>query len=127
MTDEELAAVRRYTSAEVVQLLNIPPKWLKELVRHRRIPHQRTGETKGVWFTAADIVEIGRMLPQLMSHSRPSGETGAPHDPSGTELPAAPSDPVAGLLADWAQLKVHKRRPRRTGSSGREQGGPTAG
>jgi hypothetical protein len=44
-------------SAEVVQLLNIPPKWLKELVRRRRVPHQRTGETKGVWFTAADVVE----------------------------------------------------------------------
>jgi hypothetical protein len=26
-------------------------------VRHRRVPHQRTGETKGVWFTAADVVE----------------------------------------------------------------------
>jgi hypothetical protein len=42
-------------SAEVVQMLTIPAKWLKELVRDRRIPHQRTGPTNGVWFTAEDV------------------------------------------------------------------------
>lgn len=112
MTNEELAPVRRYTSAEVVQLLNIPPKWLKEMVRHRRIPHQRTGKTKGVWFTAADITEIGRQLPQLMSYGRPSDEPRTPQAPSVTCLPVALPDPTVEILAEWAQLKAHKRSPR---------------
>ncbi|MGY1721352.1 hypothetical protein ACI8AG_20145 [Blastococcus sp. SYSU DS0552] len=65
MTDEQLAAVRCYTSAEVVRRLNMKEKWLKDLVRERRVPHQRTGPTKGVWFTAADVLKIGEMLPDL--------------------------------------------------------------
>jgi hypothetical protein len=74
MTDEQLAAVRRCTSDEVVKMLNIPAKWLKELVREGRVPHQRTGPTKGVWFTAEDVLNIGEMLPELMSHGRTSAE-----------------------------------------------------
>jgi hypothetical protein len=116
MTEEQLAAVRRYTSAEVVQMLNIPAKWLKELVRERRVPHQRTGPTKGVWFTAEDVLKIGEMLPDLMSRRRSSGEArpadgqpddGVPPGPAQAELPAQ-------MLAEWAQLTAHQRTSRRT-------------
>jgi hypothetical protein len=38
MTAEELAAVRRHTSTEVVQVLTVPPQWLEELVPPSLIP-----------------------------------------------------------------------------------------
>jgi hypothetical protein len=71
MTEEQLAAVRRYKPAEAVQSLNIPAKWLKNWVREGRVPHRRPGKRR-VWFTAEDILEIGRMLPELMSQGRTS-------------------------------------------------------
>jgi hypothetical protein len=114
VTDDQLAAVRRYTSAEVVQMLNIPAKWLRELVRERRVPHQRTGPTKGVWFTADDVLKIGEMLPGLMAHRRESSKAGpADGQPYGAALPAQ-AEPSAQQLAMWAQLTAHQRRPRRS-------------
>lgn len=116
MLDEQLAAVRRYTSAEVVQMLNVPTKWLKELVRDRRVPHQRTGATKGVWFTAADVLEIGRMLPALMSRS----QMGAAADSSAPSLSAGLSGGPTGpevapdVVAGWARLTAHRPRARRS-------------
>ena len=98
-------------------MLNIPAKWLRELVRERRVPHQRTGETKGVWFTAEDVLEIGEMLPELMSRSRASGEApSADGQPDGGDVPGtpAPAEPSAQMLAEWAQLSAHQRTPRRT-------------
>jgi hypothetical protein len=79
---------------------------------------QRTsaGAERGVWFTAADIVEIGRMLPELMSARRVSREAGPP----GGQLPAAalaaPARPElpAEKLAEWAQLSSHRRTSRRS-------------
>jgi hypothetical protein len=115
VTDEQLAAVRRYTSAEVVQMLNIPAKWLKELVHDRRVPHRRTGPTKGVWFTAGDVLTIGEMLPELMSHRRTSREA-PPADKqpdNGVHPPPAQAGPSAQMLAEGAQLTAHKRTPRR--------------
>ena len=114
MTEEQLAAVRRYTSAEVVKMLNIPVKWLRELVRERRVPHQRTGPTKGVWFTAADVVQIGEMLPSLMAHR--GGNQDGPVDEQlcgGIPWGSAEEGLSADKLAEWAQLAVHQRRPRR--------------
>ncbi|MGZ4658086.1 MAG: hypothetical protein ACXVGE_14275 [Blastococcus sp.] len=116
MTDEQLAAIRRYTSAEVVQMLNIPAKWLKELVRDDRVPHRRTGATRGVWFTAEDVLKIGEMLPDLMSRRRTIGEArpadGQPDDVGVPGTPA-PAEPSAQMLAEWAQLRGHQRTPRR--------------
>jgi hypothetical protein len=116
MTDEQLAAVRRCTSDEVVKMLNIPAKWLKELVREGRVPHQRTGPTKGVWFTAEDVLNIGEMLPELMSHGRTSAEAppadGQPDD--GVPPRPAEAEPTAQQLAERAQLTAHQRTPRRT-------------
>ena len=116
MTDEQLAVVRRYTSAEVVKMLNIPGKWLRELVRERRVPHQRTGLTKGVWFTAEDVLKIGEMLPELMAHRRSSGEVPTVDVPPDDDVPLRPAkaEPTAQLLAQWAQLAAHRPKPRRT-------------
>jgi hypothetical protein len=100
----------------VVQMLNIPAKWLKELVRERHVPHQRTGPTNGVWFTAEDVLTIGEMLPALMSRRRSSGEArpadGQPDD--GVPPGPAESGPSAQMLAEWAQLTAQQRTPRRT-------------
>ena len=107
MTDEQLADVRRYTSAEVVEMLNIPPKWLRELVRERRVPHQRTGPKKGVWFTAEDVLTIGGMLSDLMSPRRVSCEAGEPdaQEPAAAvSVPARP-EPPGEMLTEWAQLQ----------------------
>jgi hypothetical protein len=115
MTDEQLAAIRCYTSPEVIQMLNMKEKWLKNLVRERRVPHQRTGPTKGVWFTAEDVRNIGEMLPELMSHRRTSDAAppadGQPDD--GVPPRPAQADPTAQQLAEWAQLTAHQRTPRR--------------
>ncbi|MGY2085906.1 hypothetical protein [Blastococcus sp. SYSU DS0539] len=114
MTDEQLAAVRCYTSAEVVRMLNMKQKWLKDLVRERRVPHQRTGTTKGVWFTADDVLKIGEMLPNLMSHRRNSSEAGPADEQQYGGMPAEPAqaEVSAQKIAEWAQLTAHQRRPR---------------
>lgn len=48
-------------------MLNVNPRWLRDWVTADLIPHQRKGAVRGVWFTYANVVEIGRMLPSLMS------------------------------------------------------------
>jgi hypothetical protein len=87
--------------------LHIPQAWLKRWVTDRSIPHQRSGKPGGVqqrevWFTWADILAIGLMLPELMTPRQTKraaaangdrGEQGAP-DP-------LPSD---AEIARWAQL-----------------------
>jgi hypothetical protein len=94
MIEEQLAPVRRYTRAEAARALNIPETWLKRWVTERRVPYQRKGKQRGVWFTWTDILAIGAMLPELMS-DRQAGE-------------AARIAPVAGpsdeLLDRWARL-----------------------
>jgi hypothetical protein len=115
MTEEPFAAVRCYTSAEVVKMLNMKEKWLKELVCERRVPHQRTGPTKGVWFTAEDVLNIGEMLPALMSYRRMSRGAGPADGQPDDGVPPRPAqaEPTAQLLAEWAQLTAHQRTPRR--------------
>lgn len=65
--DDDLLALRRYTRLEAAQMLCVPKTWIKDWVTARAIPMQRSGTARGVWFTRADIVAIGRMLPELMS------------------------------------------------------------
>ena len=65
MNDDSPHTLRRYTRPEAVDLLNIPPTWLKRWVTADLVPHQRSGAQRGVWFTYADICEIGRLLPSL--------------------------------------------------------------
>ncbi|MBB3082722.1 hypothetical protein [Geodermatophilus sabuli] len=72
MNEEQLAIVRCYKRREPAEKLDIPETWLKRWVTARCVPHQRSGDPhakqqRGVWFTAADILEIGRMLPELMT------------------------------------------------------------
>jgi len=47
MTEDELAPLRRYKPAEVVQLLNIPAKRLAAWVRENRVPYQCPARTAG--------------------------------------------------------------------------------
>ena len=68
MIEEQLAPVRRYTRAEAARALNVPETWLKRWVIERRVPHQRMGRQRGVWFTWSDILSIGAMLPELMAN-----------------------------------------------------------
>jgi predicted DNA-binding transcriptional regulator AlpA len=76
MTEEQLAAVRLYTSEEVVEKLGLKPTWLKNWITQNRVPHVRSGVDRGVRFTAADIFEIGRMLPELLGGRRGGSAVG---------------------------------------------------
>jgi hypothetical protein len=66
MTEDEIAALRRYKPAEVVRLLNIPAKRLKTWVQEDLVPYL-------TWTTQAALpppaappgtpLEVGRLLP----------------------------------------------------------------
>ena len=80
---DEFTALRRYSRKQAACLLHIPDTWLKRWVTAHEVPHQRSGKPgprqRGVWFTYDDIVQIGRMLPSLMScreaNSRAEGDS----------------------------------------------------
>lgn len=76
---DELVTLRRYTRAEVATLLGIYETWLKKWVTANCIPHQRSGRTRGVWFTYDDVLAIGQLLPSLMTgtqaNARAEGRT----------------------------------------------------
>jgi hypothetical protein len=76
--NEQLAPLRVYRSADVVGALGIKKTWFKRWVTDRRVPHQRSGVVRGVWFTWNDIVAIGAMLPELMGGRRGVHRTGTP-------------------------------------------------
>jgi hypothetical protein len=66
--DEQLATRRCCTRAEAAKALNIKDTWLKRWVTACCVPHQRSGDPngkqqRGVWFTWADILAIGRCSP----------------------------------------------------------------
>ena len=94
-TPDDLTQLRRYTRPEVAAMLKIPPTWLKRWVTADLVPHQRSGAQRGVWFTYADICEIGRVLPSLMTprqaNSRAEGHAvdGAPCNETGAATGAA--------------------------------------
>ncbi len=131
MTEEQLAAVRLYTSEEVVAKLGLKPTWLKNWITQDRVPHVRSGADRGVRFTAADIFEIGGMLPELLGGRRGGSTAG------GTQARAAAvSQPASGAagqqpgdgerressaavpsvvdISAWSQLRAHRPRPRST-------------
>jgi hypothetical protein len=103
MTEEQLAAVRLYTSEEVVAKLGLKPTWLKSWITQDRVPHVRSGADRGVRFTAADIFEIGRMLPE---HSVAAGGSAA----GGTRARAAVVSQPA-FRRGWAAAP-RRRAPR---------------
>jgi hypothetical protein len=102
--DEQLATRRRYTRADAAQVLNIKETWLTRWVTARCIPHQRRGnpdgrQQRGVWFTWADILAIGEMLPELMTSRQAKGAAAAnPAEPGAWEQPSAE------VVAEWASL-----------------------
>jgi predicted DNA-binding transcriptional regulator AlpA len=83
--DEQLAPIRVYRSPDVVEALGIKKTWLKRWVTDRRVPHQRSGALRGVWFTWSDILAIGAMLPELMT-TRQSNSLAAAGTPSDEQL-----------------------------------------
>ena len=95
--DEDFRTLRRYTRSEAAIALNLPPYLLRDWVSARRIPHQRTGRVKGVWFTHADVTWIGAHLADLMPSPR-----------SSTPLTAGPADDAdadADLVNRFAGLR----------------------
>jgi hypothetical protein len=104
--EEQLATRRCYTRAEAAQALNIKETWLKRWVTARCIPHQRSGnpdgkQHRGVWFTWADILAIGEMLPELMTPRQ--GKRAAAANPA---EPGAPEPLSAAVIAEWASLGI---------------------
>jgi hypothetical protein len=108
MTDEQLAELRMYKPAEVARMLNIPITRLETWVREDRVPHLRAGVLRGVEFTAEDVRQIGRMLPDLMGGRRGGRRTGTPEG----QQTAACLEPTAEMVAGWAQLRAHRPAPR---------------
>ena len=95
--------VRRYKRCEAAEKLNIPETWLKRWVTARCIPHQRSGDPngkqqQGVWFTLADILAIGEMLPELMTPRQ--AEAAAVAD-AHSAAPDVPESLTADVLGRW--------------------------
>jgi hypothetical protein len=104
--DEQLAIVRRYKRREAAEKLNIPETWLKRWVSARCVPHQRSGDPgakqqRGVWFTLSDIVEIGRMLPELMT---PRQAQAAATADAALPLLGEPELITTDVLDKWASI-----------------------
>ena len=112
MTDEQLAELRMYKPAEVALMLKIPITRLETWVRDDRVPHLRAGVLRGVEFTAEDIRQIGRMLPDLMGGRRGGGQASTPGGRQPAEAPPL-SELTAETIAGWAQLRAHRSAPRR--------------
>ncbi|MGY1833126.1 hypothetical protein ACI8AA_22150 [Geodermatophilus sp. SYSU D01180] len=109
MISEQLPTLRRYDCAEVAQILNIKDTWLKRWVTARRIPHQRSGnpdgvQQRGVWFTWADILAIGQMLPELMTPRQAKRAAAAD---AHSAAPDAPEPPTVDVLDGWASIGLH--------------------
>jgi len=128
MTEEQLAAVRLYTSTEVVRMLRLKPTWLKKWITDERVPHVRAGAERGVRFTAQHILEIGSMLPELLGGHRGGSTAGHPRardavlgqptpgataqQPSGDHGETSVEAPAVVDIAAWSQLRAHRPRPR---------------
>jgi|1185.fasta_scaffold725106_1 hypothetical protein len=128
MTEEQLAAVRLYTAEEVVAMLGLKPTWLKNWITQKRVPHVRSGVDRGVRFTAAHILEIGDMLPDLLGGHRGgrAGEDAQEEGGQAKQLTSRAAGEAAGGtgptsstsalpvvdIAAWAQLRAHRPRPR---------------
>ena len=108
MTDEQLAELRLYKPAEVARMLNIPITRLETWVRKDRVPHLRAGVQRAVEFTAEDIRQIGRMLPDLMGARRGGHRAVTPEE----QQTSACLEPTAEMVAGWAQLRAHQPAPR---------------
>jgi hypothetical protein len=104
--DEQLATRRRYTRAEAAQALNIKDTWLRRWVTARCIPHQRSGDPngkqqRGVWFTWADILAIGTMVPELMTERQAKRAAAA----DANSAPRSAAEPLtADVLDRWASI-----------------------
>jgi hypothetical protein len=94
---DDFRTLRRYTRSEAATALNLKQYLLRDWVAARRVPHQRTGRVRGVWFTHADLTWIGAHLTDLM-HGRAPGELNA-------DLKNDASDCHADLLGRFAGLR----------------------
>jgi hypothetical protein len=104
--EEQLAIVRRYERAEVAQMLKIKETWLKRWVTARCIPHQRSGDPngkqqRGVWFTWADILAVGEMLPELMTEHQAKWVAAADAAPL---VLGGPELITTDMLDEWASI-----------------------
>ena len=124
--EEDFKTLRRYTRQEAAAILQVKDSILRSLVSKRAVPHQRTGKPgkrqRGVWFTYDDILETGRMLPDLLSGRQANSRAEAPltaAEPTDGTHPEEPGAPVARAvisdvsddeLARYRELVCLKRR-----------------
>ena len=81
-------------------------KATEQLLAESGIPHQRSGnpdgiQQRGVWFTWADILAIGQMLPELMTPRQAKRAAAADAHPA---APDAPQPPTTDVLDRWASI-----------------------
>jgi len=104
---DDFTTLRRYEPVDVATHLHIPKTWVKDWITLRLIPMQMSGSTRGVWFTYANILEIGRMLPALTTARQANARARA-------GLPAA----VENLpLLDGEDAVASPRTPAREGQA----------
>jgi hypothetical protein len=111
-------------------MLRLKPTWLKNWITEERVPHVRAGRNRGVRFTAAHVLKISSMLPDLLGGHRGAPAAGDMQDRTGrVERPtsgaagetgggtgptsATPARSVIDIAA-WSQLRAHRPRHRST-------------
>lgn len=89
--DDDFKTLRCYSRQEAAVILKVKESILRSLVSKRAVPHQRTGKPgerqRGVWFIYDDILETGRMLPDVLSGRQAN---------SRAEVPVAGAEPTEG-------------------------------
>lgn len=100
--EDDFKTLRRYSRQEAAAILKVKDSILRNLVTKRAVPHQRTGEPgprqRGVWFTYDDILETGRMLPDVLSGRQANSRAEGPAAEAEPTESAHPEEPAA-LLA----------------------------
>lgn len=98
MLSGAFAPLRRYSRQEAAEILKVKDSILRSLVPKRAAPTNASGSryaAEGVWFTYDDILQIGRMLPDLLSGRQAKSRAEVPV--TATELTEGehPEDPDA--------------------------------
>lgn len=86
-------------------MLKVKDSIFKSLVSKRAVPHRRTGKPgkrqRGVRFTYHDILQIGRMLSDLLSGRQPNSRAEVPAtatELTGGEHPVEPDAVIVGAI-----------------------------
>jgi len=116
--DDDFKTLRCYSRQEAAEMLKVKDSILKSLVSKRAVPHQRTGKPgkrqRGVWFTYDDILQIGRMLPDLLSGRQANSRAEVPvtaTELTGGEHPVEPDAVIArAITVDISEVELARFR-----------------